>query len=177
MYYNKFKFAVFQHYWWILIIFALFVFICLYCAEKKPQNITLGLTAPGGIFSLFFLIQKQKLEELALFKTLFTEFNERYDKYNEELNEIYASKNKNKLNEKEENLLNDYFNLCAEEYLFYKKGYIYPEVWQAWKNGMMYFLRNKNNEEIKKYWIKEKKTESYYGLNKELPDEKIEKFS
>lgn len=169
--YNKFKFWVFQNYWWVLLILALSVFICLYYAEKNSQNTTLGLTALGGIASLFFLIQKQKLEELSLFKTLFTEFNKRYDDLNEKLNKITSSKSKNSLSPEQKNTLDDYFNLCAEEYLFYTKGYIYKEVWDAWKNGMMYFMCK---DEILNYWKEQQDSESYYGLK--LTDDEIKKY-
>jgi hypothetical protein len=42
------------------------------------------------------------------------------------------------------------FNLCAEEYFFYLQGYIHPEVWKAWENGMKYFLDTKKLKKIEK---------------------------
>jgi hypothetical protein len=55
----------------------------------------------------------------------------------------------------------DYFNLCGEEYLFYSQGYVYPEVWKAWFNGMEFF---RPNPRIRQLWNEELKTGSYYGL-------------
>jgi hypothetical protein len=54
-----------------------------------------------------------------------------------------------------------YFNLCAEEYLYYTKGYIYPEVWSAWWNGMIVFCRNPR---IRRIWSDELNTNAYYGF-------------
>jgi hypothetical protein len=34
------------------------------------------------------------------------------------------------------NLVIDYFNLCAEEFLWYKKNRIPNDVWSAWKSGI-----------------------------------------
>src|SRR5436190_2837771 len=36
----------------------------------------------------------------------------------------------------------DYFNLCAEEFLFQRLGYIYDEVWTSWRNGMLQYGRD-----------------------------------
>jgi hypothetical protein len=57
--------------------------------------------------------------------------------------------------------LMDYFNLCAEEYLFFKEGYIHPQVWQSWCRGMLYYLRNSR---IRQVWNEEMISDSYYGL-------------
>ena len=71
--------------------------------------------------------------------------------------------------------LNDYFNLCGEEYLFYRRGYIYPEVWKSWVAGMKIYYAN---ERIKKLWAQELSNQSYYGLNvseeiRRLPEQKL----
>ena len=58
-------------------------------------------------------------------------------------------------------LLYNYFNLCAEEYLYYRKGFIYPEVWFAWRNGMKIFC---GCPRICALWKTELQTNSYYGF-------------
>ncbi len=115
----------------------------------------------GGILSSIYFVQKQKLEETRLFKELFAEFNERYDKLNESLNQILRANPDQNLSSKEIDILYDYFNLCGEEYLFYKRGYILPEVWEAWLNGMGIFYGDKR---IRKLWQEELETNSYYGF-------------
>ena len=121
----------------------------------------LSVTIVGGILSSIYFVQKQRLEELRLFKALFTEFNSRYDALNEELNQIRERNPEEELTQGETNTLYDYFNLCGEEYLYYKQGYILPEVWEAWLNGMNIFCRDKR---IRELWEEELKTNSYYGF-------------
>jgi hypothetical protein len=55
----------------------------------------------------------------------------------------------------------DYFNLCAEEFLYYKTGFIDPEVWQSWASGMKHFASVKH---IRELWEAELGGGSYYGL-------------
>ena len=158
----RIKFWFFGNYWWILIVAAVVVagiMIWMFCSENQ---VTTPLTLLGSCFSLLYFSQKQKLEELQVFRSLFKEFNERYDKMNNAISDI-ADKGDENLEDDERKILVDYFNLCAEEYLYFSKGYIDPKVWTAWYNGM------KENvlkyPRIKKFWRIESKTESYYGLS------------
>jgi hypothetical protein len=48
-------------------------------------DLALTFTILGGIISSMFYVQKQRLEEIKLFKELFREFNERYDELNDHL--------------------------------------------------------------------------------------------
>ena len=73
------------------------------------------------------------------------EFNVYYDKINNSLHKISKEseclkdlENKPKL----ENKLNGFFNLCAEEYFWYKKGIIDKNIWMAWKDGMNDWYNN-----------------------------------
>lgn len=102
------------------------------------------------------------MKRFSYLQELFEEFNSRYDGVNESLNQILQGNNRQELTPGEINTLYDYFNLCGEEYLYYKEGYIYPEVWRAWCNGMKLFFQNKR---IKGVWEKEFLTDSYYGFN------------
>lgn len=127
---------------------------------REREDLNLLLTILGGLISFFYFVQKQQLEELGHFKELFKYFNEKYDDLNEKLNEIAGADENKELAKEEIDTLYDYFNLCAEEYLYYAKGYIYPEVWTAWCNGMEFFLRDKR---IQNLWANEDSA-SYYGL-------------
>ena len=51
-------------------------------ADSGVIDWKLVVTLVGLTVSLIFFVQKQKLEELKLFKELFTEFNRRYDEMN-----------------------------------------------------------------------------------------------
>jgi hypothetical protein len=157
----RLKFYFFRNYWWLLTL----LFICV-CAGvvliQSSFDFKLLATLLGTLLTLLYFLQKQRLEEMRLFREIFAECNERYDKMNEVLNAIVAGSDDQLLRSEERTILNDYFNLCGEEYLYYAQGYIFPSVWKAWHNGMRYFF---NNPRIGKVWKEEKKSDSYYGLS------------
>jgi hypothetical protein len=113
---------------------------------------TLALTSLGAVLSLAYFLQKQKLDEIKLFKDLFVEFNERYKNLSAGLAALDAG------------AIGKYFDLCAEEYLFYKRGYIHPDAWRAWVNGMRFVFAN---EPVRMKWqseLTDVKQSSYYGF-------------
>jgi hypothetical protein len=79
-----------------------------------------------GSLSVIHLAQNQRIEEARLFKELFSDFNAQYNELNECLNEIADLPTDATLSDHQRNRLYDYFNLYAEEYLFYQRGYILP---------------------------------------------------
>ena len=143
----------------------LLITISLWLQYREKVELAIIISIFGIILTSIFFVQKQKLEESRLFKELFEEFNERYDKLNEELNRIINREAKQSLTSDEKNTLYDYFNLCGEEYLFYKQGYILPEVWESWVNGMRIFFKDNRVREI---WEEELRTNSYYGFKLDL---------
>jgi len=151
------KYILLHHFWWVLLL-LLAVSITFLVWTEQP----LAVVAPivGSILSLFYFIQKQKLDETRLFREIFCECNKRYDKLNEKLADIVEREHP-ELNKEEEKILVDYFNLCGEEYLYFSHGFIFPNVWNAWRNGMVFLLKN---ERVRKFWKKEKSTNSYYDL-------------
>jgi hypothetical protein len=164
---RRFKWFIFKYYVPILFVLAVVSFSWfLWFSAKQREDFNLLLVMLGGLVSFFYFIQKQQLEELESFKELFQYFNKEYDEKNELLNKIFAGDVNEALTDSDKNALNDYFNLCSEEYLYYMKGFIYPEVWKAWCNGMEYFLQNPR---ISSYWEKEEKNSaSYYGLTRSV---------
>lgn len=158
----KFKFWFSKNYWWLFIglVFTLIIFASFYEPFRRINAIVAVLTI---LVSTLFFIQKQKLEELKIFIKLFKAFNNRYDKLNDDLN-IITDKTE-PLNDKEKQKLYDYFNLCGEEYFYYKQGYIPPEVWESWLNGMKFFYKN---SKIQKLWDEELGLNSYYKFKKSL---------
>ena len=160
-----FKHKVFRHFWWV----ALGLTICLGAFSvfwiEDPSHWKLPVTLFGGLLSALYFVQKQKLEETRLFASLFQSFNYRYDEMNGDLNEI-IKKSGEELTPEDKALLYDYFNLCAEEYLFYKRGYVPHEVWKSWQEGMRYYMRDPL---IRKIWEEDESRQgsSYSGL--EMP--------
>ena len=139
---------------------------------------------------LFYNLINFKIARDQFFKSLFTEFNLKYDAMNEALNAIIKINEKSVekdddkpseagspdtakyfVNGKEktkENIIIDYLNLCAEEYLWYKKGRIDIEVWAAWKAGMIYYFKQDAfKDDIEKQKVQK---DSYYGLFEEVGD-------
>lgn len=156
---HRLKFFLFNYYAIFSVVAGITVF-AVFLLLQLPWPILLALE--GGIISFTFAVQKQQLEEVRLFKELFTELNERYDDQNEDLNCIFSQPAEKPLSPDETKTLFNYFNLCGEEYLYFKRGFIYTEVWQAWKKGMMFY---RQNPRIKKLWDDDLKSGSYYGLN------------
>jgi len=149
-----------QHYLWValaLLPFALAVGFLLKFRAWKEWAAVIGVPA-----TFLAVVQKQKTEELKLFKDLFTEFNERYHVINGKIHDIPKTSIDVPFSRAERDLLFKYFNLCGEEYLFYEQGYIYPTVWDAWYNGMKIFRRE--NPRIREFWDEELRTNSYYEL-------------
>lgn len=152
------KFWLLRHYWWLL-GFLLFSAVGIGLVRQSD----LATMAPfiAAILSTLYFLQKQKLEELKTFIEIFESCNKRYDRLNADLEKI-CRESDGALSESELRTLSDYFNLCAEEYLYFSKGYVYPEVWKAWYNGMFFYLENSR---IQGFWADECSTNSHYGLS------------
>lgn len=153
----RLKYWFFANYWWLLAIAAVATAIIL-VYFKEPLATFAG--ALGAILSVVYFVQKQKLEETKLFREIFQECNRRYDAMNELL-EMARASDEAHLNTEETSLLVDYFNLCGEEYLYYRQGYVPPAVWEAWYLGMKIVICSPRINEL---WRSEKATGSYYGL-------------
>jgi hypothetical protein len=133
--------------------------IAVIVTSGAPGRERLIATTLGTALTFCYLVQKQKLDELQLFKDLFTDFNRRYNEMNEKLEDIRAGNRR--IDPELRSTLVDYFNLCAEEYLFFKEGYIHREVWSSWCRGMVYYLRD---DRIRQVWNAEMVSDSHYGL-------------
>lgn len=153
----RIKFWLYAHYWW-LIIAAIFVAVPFLLHFK--EQISTAVTFAGALLSIAYFLQKQKLDELRLFRDLFKEFNARYDDMNEDLARIAALPTAH-LDEEARAKLVDYFNLCGEEYLYFRLGFIEPSVWSAWHNGMKVLIAC---PAISSVWESERQTSSYYDL-------------
>lgn len=127
--------------------------------QSLRWQMSLALVLASGGFIHF--LYTRHLEETRLFRELFREFNLRYDTLNDSLNKIAMRDAAIPLSDEEVRLLYDYFNLCAEEYYYYKVGYIPAEVWRSWCKGIKNYLDCPN---IHSLMSEELKTESYYGL-------------
>lgn len=151
---NKLKAFWFKYYVFIVLFFLMIIAFSILSMQVGDNPLALFATFAGIALTAIYFVQKQKLEEMKLFKDLFTEFNESYARLNEKLSDIKSNKivDSNELNK----ILDDYFNICSEEYLFYKEGRIHNEVWGSWCRGMKEHLLN---DVISAYWEKAQKRE------------------
>jgi len=142
-----------------LIIFGIGLLV-YYLLDKKVELLAAFLAT--GI-SLSLGLRSYHSENDKLFKDLFKEFNDKYDsKFNNELQAIVAIGTNGSISPSQKNLVIDYLNLCSEEYLWYKLNRIPEEVWIAWENGMVYYMKQ---EPIKQIVLSEMgQKDSYYGL-------------
>lgn len=140
----------------------------------------------AGLITLLFAFMRQKHNDMSVFFQLFEKYNQRYDELNDYMNTIHSILNDTELIEQNprikpfgligrkcsrelaprlhdesgvKNVLDDYLNLCAEEYLAYSNGYIPPQIIEYWYNGMKVFF---NNDLIRQYFREELKSDSYY---------------
>lgn len=155
---EKVRYNVFRFYWAPLLLLLIAGEIYLFHTE---QSIERHAALLGAVLPVFYFIQKQKLDELHVFLSIFEKANERYKALGSKLEIIISKPVDNELDSSEKETLISYFNLCAEEYLYFKQGYIFPHFWASWENGMrMVFLHDR----VKSLWELESKTHSYYGL-------------
>jgi hypothetical protein len=110
----------------------------------------------ASILSISFFVQQQRLAEMNFFRELITSFNVRYDQINGRLMEIRSEENCSDCQ-----VVWDYFNLCAEEFLFFSEGYIDRRVWRSWCIGMLYYF---DAEPFVTMWNSDEARDSYYGL-------------
>jgi hypothetical protein len=138
----------------------------LFFKERFAPEFLLSIT--GAIAALVHFLYAQHNHNTERFIGLFRDFTARYDRLNNRLNAMILRDGVTLLSGEDKLLLYDYFNLCAEEYLYFKSGYIDIEVWQAWLRGMGYFA---SNSEIRRLWQGELDSDSYYGFSLALIDE------
>lgn len=101
------------------------------------------------VSTIIFNRSQTKIARHRLQKELFGEFNKRYDVLNCYLEKITKYESLEHLMNKKPNKypflrskLNDYFNLCAEEFYWYKCGSIEKDLWNSWEVGMNFWYNN-----------------------------------
>ena len=127
-----------------------------------------ALTLTISLFSIFYSFLKQNRDDEMFFKELFKDFNGRYDSHmNDMFNDLRSREStgelmKTELSDSEKLIIIDYFNMCSEQYFWYTKKRILPEVWSAWEAGM---LANLSLKPVLLVFNDEKKdSKSYYGF-------------
>ena len=153
------KRKLFRSSWWIAILVGAGAIGSLWATTDDRGLLVVSVTA--AVLSVIFFVQQQRLAEMQLFKQLFVEFNQRYNALNDDLQGVIRD---GVTTEKARMAVLDYFNLCAEEFLFYEEGYIDERVWKAWSNGMRIYF---DTPPVAELWSAESRTDSYYGFSPE----------
>lgn len=115
-------------------------------------------------------------------KQLFTEFNGRYDQLNDLLQFILRFSDEEELqflNASDEEKfgkftksqirfkINDYLNLCSEEYYWHSKKRIDNRIWNSWKKGMNDVYNQSSI--IQKQWQEEIKNDGWKSFYLDKP--------
>ncbi|WP_222539518.1 hypothetical protein [Pedobacter polysacchareus] len=148
---------------------GLLFLITILCYGFKFINGNAFIGTLASVATIYYGTLKLKIENDLIFKDLFKSFNERYDdQINDLINGLRLDESI-ELEHDHKKLIIDYFNLCAEEFLWKRKGRIPNDVWIAWRAGIMENLKIK---QIRELFEKETETKngkaSYYGLYEEL---------
>ena len=145
--------------WFSCIGAATLILIVYLIVPPDHRSASVLLTLVGGLGAFAFYFHRRHADDARLVKELLTEFNDRYDKLGGELQ--FAISHRGDFEMETQLRFVRYFNLCAEEWLFWKSGYIYEPVWKAWENGMKQYGRDPR---VVVLWRKEEATDSYYGF-------------
>ncbi|AYH44033.1 hypothetical protein [Azoarcus sp. DN11] len=156
-----------NYYPWLFIGLAVAANAAAFSLLPTRLSPELFLSVTGAVAALVHFLYSQHNHNTERFISLFRDFNAHYDRLNNRLNALLLRDGSLLLTIEDKQLLYDYFNLCAEEYLYFKSGYIDTEVWQSWLRGMKYFA---SNTEIRRLWCEELESGSYYGFSLALFD-------
>jgi hypothetical protein len=139
---------------------AVLILIVYLVIPPANRSSSVLLIVIAGIVGLAFYQHRRHAEDARLVKELLGDFNARYDKLSNDLQ--LACWRESRFEEETKLQFIKYFNLCAEEWLFWRAGFIYGPVWRAWQNGMRQYAKD---DRVMAIWDSEAKTDSYYGFD------------
>jgi hypothetical protein len=146
---------------WLFVLLCVGLLAAAYLVGGTVPKIEWVVSILGGVGGLTTFLYTQHLQETRLFTELFQRFNERYNELNQPLSAI-AEAGISGIHGATRQTLIDYFNLCAEEYLYFGAGYIDQAVWHSWVRGMKFYA---NVSAIREIWEQELAGDSYYGFS------------
>jgi hypothetical protein len=146
---------------WMWCVVASALVILLYIIVPTPyRSASVLLSIVASCWALAFYFHRRRADETRFAKELLTEFNQRYDSLNNHL-QLACWRTAEFENDTKLSFIK-YFNLCAEEWLFWSTGQIEEPVWRAWRNGMKQYAKDRR---VMAIWDEEAKTDSYYGFD------------
>jgi hypothetical protein len=163
---GSFKLPARRWFPWLILALAFAALVVAYKYGDPSKDLSLLVTLLGAVGGVGAFFYARHLSDTDLFSRLFDRFNERYDKLNSELARIDRDcRGGSDLTRHDCEVLVDYFNLCAEEHLYYTAGYIDQTVWNSWLAGMRIYA---SVPAIRALWEKELASESYYRFQIDL---------
>ncbi|MBT8343055.1 MAG: hypothetical protein HKP58_12655 [Desulfatitalea sp.] len=153
----------FRNYVWLLAVLFVFTF-CL------PLLVG-ALVAPAGIFgwlaihlALFFFTQKQHLADKRMTTELLLYFHWQHALLQPQLRAVLEAEDVPSAEQND--TLDAYFALCAEQYCHFQRGLIPPGVWESWRNRMRIYYYNAL---VRKRWDQAfSRQTALYGFDKQL---------
>ena len=146
---------------WMWCVVASALIVVLYFIVPSPyRSASVLLSIVGSFWAFVFYMHRRHAEDTRFAKELLTEFNRHYDELSSDLQ--LACWREARFEQETKLQFIKYFNLCAEEWLFWSTGYIYDPVWRAWRNGMKQYAKDNR---VMAIWDEEAKTDSYYGFD------------
>ena len=136
--------------------------IALVIAATRENSTVLKLYISVGValLSWMFFIQKQKLEEDKLFFEAFAQFNSRFSELLPFLNDIQNG------HSNDSHMIEKYFDLCAEEYYYFKRGRLPDDVWRCWAKGIQFYIDSSDAVRVYRHSMDE--SSFNYGLTTEV---------
>ena len=157
---NPIRVFFFKYFSLIISLLSAVACLAIYLGDRNGIAPNALITIVGSALTITFLVQKQRNEELQAFQQLFMKFNERYSDIHPAMQRVINA-SADSVSVETFQTLESYFNLCAEEYLFFCEGKILPRVWRAWCTGMVEYLKH---DRIRSYWERQQGINSHYGL-------------
>jgi len=121
-------------------IYATAMGLALFVPLQWGNYLTLQLGGVTLFTSIFLGYLNYQHAQDRLFKDLFKEFNERYDRFNGHFERIRDNYNLDvvfeQVDKTDAKIIVDYLNLCAEEFFWFEKGRIEESAWKSWESGM-----------------------------------------
>jgi hypothetical protein len=153
------------------IIVIIYLGVILWAWLSRDLKLPLFITILAAVSTIYFTVVKYQLDADNMFKSLFETFNNRFDELNRALNAIKENRFTNDLDREKRDanaVIQDYLNLCAEEWYWRKKGRIPKDIWESWKEGIRYYT---NCPSIDEYFKQERtQDKAYYGFFTEFYD-------
>lgn len=111
---------------WLCLVVGLIAGAISFVLFAEVRETQVAIAWVGSVWAITYFLHQHELEKNRFFLELFREFNQRYDRMNDHLQTLRGASAV--LSAEDRALVIDYFNLCAEEYLFYRMGYIPKNV-------------------------------------------------